>query len=100
MLLMTTFGELAVMAFSSGNLFGTLGLAGTSDGRIRMRRACASLASACLLLMGGCEFQCRGQAPGPAEQVGRTIDKAVDDVKNAVKDAKNGDGKVKVEVKP
>ena len=43
--------------------------------------------------MGGCEFRCESEPKGPAEKIGESIDRAVDNVKDT-------EVKIKVEEKP
>lgn len=54
------------------------------------RLKCAGLGLALLAgaAMGGCELTCSTEPKGPAEKIGESIDKAVNEVKSGVKEAK------------
>lgn len=54
----------------------------------------AVLCAAAAVGMGGCELKCRSEPQGPAESIGRSIDKTIDDVKDIGKK-----DKVKIEIK-
>lgn len=60
---------------------------------MRKKMAVVGVALVLILSMGGCEFTCNAEPKGPAERIGESIDKAVNEVKSEV------DGGIKVEVK-